>query len=82
MALIIGVCAPKSPQGKHGPKQAIVATAHKIARAFYALLKSRQPFKAMSADEYDQRQQAWEVARLKKKADKLGFTLTAAAPAA
>jgi hypothetical protein len=27
-----------------GPKQAIVATAHKIARAFYPILKHRTPF--------------------------------------
>ena len=66
-------------RAKHGPQKAIVATAHKIARIFYAVLKHRQPFRDMSAEEYDQRERQRELARLQKKAAQLGFTLVQAA---
>jgi len=58
-----------------GPEQAIVATAHKIARAFYHVLKHRTPFRSISADDYNQHVRDREVAHLKKKATQLGFTL-------
>jgi hypothetical protein len=58
-----------------GPEQAIVATAHKIARAYYHVLKHRTPFRSLSADEYEQQVRQREVAHLKKKAAKLGFTI-------
>jgi len=61
-----------------GPEQAIVATAHKIARVFYHMLKSRTPFRSLSADDYNQRVRDREMAHLKKKAAQLGFTLTPA----
>ncbi|MCW5851411.1 MAG: IS110 family transposase [Anaerolineae bacterium] len=64
-----------------GPKQAMVATAHKIARTFYHLLKHRVPFQDIGADEYDKRATEREIARLQKRASKLGFTLMASAPA-
>jgi transposase len=63
-----------------GPEQAIVATAHKIARAFYHVLKHRTPFRSLSADDYNQQVRDREVAHLKKKAAQLGLTL-APAPA-
>ena len=62
-------------KGRHGPAPAIVATAHKLARIFYAMLKHRTPFRQMSAEEYGQREREYEVRRLRKKAAKLGFTL-------
>jgi len=58
-----------------GPEQAIVATAHKIARAYYHVLKHRTPFRSLSADAYEQQVRQREVAHLKKKAAKLGFTI-------
>jgi hypothetical protein len=58
-----------------GPEQAIVATAHKIARTYYHVLKHRTPFRSLSADEYEQHVRQREVAHLKKKAAKLGFTI-------
>lgn len=61
-----------------GPEQAIVATAHKIARVFYHVLKHRTPFRSVSADDYNQRVRDREVAHLKKKATQLGFTLAPA----
>jgi len=59
-----------------GPQKAIVATAHKLARIFFFMLKHRTPFHDIGADEYNKRQREREIARLQKKAAKLGFTLT------
>jgi hypothetical protein len=59
----------------HGPKKAIVATAHKIARAVYLMLREHKPFDAQSADAYLKHDREREIARLQKKATKLGFTL-------
>lgn len=58
-----------------GPKQAIVATAHKIARVFYQMLKYRTPFQDLGADEYERRTREREVANLRKRATKLGLQL-------
>ena len=62
----------------HGPMKAIVATAHKIARAVYFMLRDHTPFHNASAEEYIRREREREIARLKKKATKLGFTLAPA----
>ncbi len=62
-------------RAKHGPKKAIVATAHKIARAVYIMLRDHKPFHKISAAAYGQREREREIARLKRKATKLGFTL-------
>lgn len=58
-----------------GPQKAIVATAHKIARTFYHMLTERTPFRDISAEEYEKRDRAREIARLQKKAAKLGCEL-------
>jgi len=59
-----------------GPEKAIVATAHKIARTFYHLLKYRVPYHELGAEAYEQRAREREIAYLKSKAKKLGLTLT------
>jgi hypothetical protein len=56
-----------------------VATAHKIARAVYFMLRDHKPFHDTTAAEYYQREREREIARLQKKATKLGFTLAPAA---
>jgi transposase len=61
-----------------GPKQAVVATAHKLARVFYHMLKERTAFQPLSQDEYAQQVRVREIANLKKKAARLGFTLAEA----
>ncbi len=61
--------------GRLGPAQAIVATAHKIARAFYHMLKYRVAFRDLSAEEYEQRSRERELANLRKKAARLGMVL-------
>jgi transposase len=59
-----------------GPMQALVATAHKIARTVYYMLKPRVQYHDIGAVAYEAKQQDRELAYLKKKAAKLGFTLT------
>jgi hypothetical protein len=59
-----------------GPQQAIVATAYKIARTVYTMLKEHRPFHDIGAAEYDQRYREREVQYLQRKAAKLGFDLT------
>lgn len=58
-----------------GPATANVATAHKLARIFYAMLKHRTPFRNLSAAEYEQQERKREVQRLEKKAARLGYAL-------
>jgi transposase len=60
-----------------GPRQAIVATAHKIARTVYHLLKTREPYQEESAAEYDRKRQERELKHLARRAQKLGYILTA-----
>ncbi len=61
-----------------GKAQAIVATAHKIARVVYTMLKNRVPFHGMSAQDYERQQLERDVARLERRAAKLGFQLVPA----
>jgi len=70
----------KRAQG--GPQFAQVATAHKMARTVYFLLKHRVPFVEIGADAFEKKQRRRELASLRKKAARLGFTLTNAQPAA
>lgn len=69
----------KRAQG--GPQFAQVATAHKIARTVYHLLKYHVQYVDIGAEEYVQKQREREVAALRKKAAKLGFNLTLSQPA-
>jgi len=60
-----------------GPMQALVATAHKIARAVYHLLKYKTAYQDSGAEAYEQKYKERELAHLRKKAAKLGYTLAA-----
>jgi transposase len=62
-------------RAKVGPKSAIVATAHNIARTFYHMLKHGTPFHELSAEEYEKSVREREIATLRKKATKLGLAL-------
>jgi len=59
-----------------GPLQALVATAHKIARTVYHILKDHQPYQDLGAAEYEKKHAERELAALRRRAAKLGFTLT------
>ncbi len=67
-------------RAKCGPKTAIVATAHKLARTFYYMLKNRQPYHGQTAEVYEAQERAREIARLTKKAHKLGLELVPPTP--
>jgi transposase len=58
-----------------GPKAAIVATAHKLARIVYHLLTHRMPYRDRSAEEYEQQARQREIVTLRTKAAKLGLAL-------
>jgi transposase len=60
-----------------GPQKALTALAHKIARAYYHMLKHGMPFSKWSAEEDEQKARDRELAHLKKKAARLGMTLVA-----
>jgi transposase len=62
-------------RGQLGKMQALVATAHKIARTVYHMLKDKMPYRGLDAAAYETQQRERAVAALKRKAAKLGFTV-------
>src|SRR5262249_36913720 len=58
-----------------GPKAAIVATAHKLARIVYHLLTPRTPYRDRSAEAYEQQARPRAIVPLRNKAAKLGLAL-------
>jgi len=62
-------------RGQLGPMQALVATAHKIARTVYYMLKNRVQYHDIGAEAFEHKQKEREIVYLKKKAAKLGFDL-------
>ena len=65
-------------RARQGPEQATTATAHKIARIVYHMLKHRQPYRTVSAADYDEQQHQRELRSLQRRAAKLGLTLAPA----
>jgi transposase len=70
----------RSMRARLGPQQAIVATAHKIARVFYHLLKYREAFTPECMDVYEQRRREREIKHLMRRANRLGYALTPVLP--
>jgi transposase len=66
----------RTMRARKGPVQATVATAHKIARIVYHLLKHGEAYEEESAAEYEQKRQERELRQLQRRATKLGYTLT------
>ena len=62
-------------RAKHGGPKAVVATAHKLARIVYFMLKRREPYRDPGADYYDQQHQARVIRSLSHRAATLGFRL-------
>lgn len=58
---------------KHGGLKANVATAHKLARIIYFMLKHRTPYQDPGADYYEQQYRQRAIKNLKRKARKLGL---------
>lgn len=63
-------------RAKFGPERANVATAHKLARIAYHMLKCREAYEDIGREEYERRQRKRDITRLRRKAAKSGFTLT------
>jgi len=66
----------RTMRARKGPQQATVATAHKIARAVYHMLKYGTAYQEESAEAYEQQRQERERRALERRAKKLGYTLT------
>lgn len=62
-------------RARSGAKEAIVATAHKIARTFYYMLKRGLPYREVDLETYLKAQRERDVRRLQTKAASLGFSL-------
>lgn len=60
---------------RHGAQQAVAATAHKLARIIYFMLKNRTPYLDPGPDYYEQRYRARTIQNMQRKAAKLGLQL-------
>jgi transposase len=67
-------------RSRHGRQVAIKATAHKLARIFYAMLKNGTEYRDPGVDYYERRYRENLLKSLTKKAADLGFTLTPIEP--
>lgn len=68
----------KRAQG--GPLHAQVATANKIARAVYHLLKYHVQYQALGVEEFERQHRERDLKVLRKKATQMGFTLVESCP--
>jgi transposase len=75
-------CAPgafyRRLKARLGPAQAIVATAHLLARIVYRMLRFKIEYQAMCAEEYEQHFREREIKYLQRKAARLGLILAPA----
>jgi len=62
-------------RARKGPTHAITATAHKLARMVYHVLKHRTPYQPQSQETYAQHLRQRAIRHLKQTATRLGFTL-------
>lgn len=65
-------------RAKLGAPKAITATAHKIARLFYAMLATKKPFAELEQQAHEQNYQARRLEGLANAARDLGFRLVPA----
>ena len=62
-------------RARHGGPKAVTATAHKLARIVYFMLKNRQPYHDPGADYYEEQYRIRAIRNLQRKASKLGLRL-------
>jgi len=62
-------------RARHGGPKAVTATAHKLARIVYFMLKNRQPYHDPGADYYEEQYRIRTIRNLQRKASKLGMRL-------
>jgi transposase len=60
---------------RHGAPKAVTATAHKLARIVYFMLKYRQPYRDPGADYYEEQYRIRAIRSLQRRASKLGMRL-------
>lgn len=65
-------------KAKHGAAKATVATAHKLARIIYHMLKDRRPYIDPGETQYEQQYRERTIRNLRRKAARLGFDLAPA----
>lgn len=58
-----------------GPAQALVATAHKLAKVIYHMLSKREEYRPLGAAEYEQQFKERQIQYLKRKASRLGYQI-------
>jgi transposase len=63
-------------RGKLGTASAITATAHKLARIIYAMLKSKTPYREPAAAEVAAQRRERQLKGLQRQAKELGYELT------
>lgn len=61
-----------------GPAQALVATAHKLAKVVYHMLSRREEYRPLGAAEYEQQFKERQIRFLKRKAAQLGLEVVPA----
>ena len=66
-------------RAQKGPAAAVVATAHKLAKLYYLLVKEQKEYEPQSAARYEAKQQERTVQKLTKQAAALGYELRAVA---
>ncbi len=64
-------------KSRRGPAKAITATAHKMARQLYVMLKTKTPYTELGNEYYEERYRDRVVKNLRKRADDMGFVLIA-----
>ena len=62
-------------RARHGGPKAVTATAHKLARIVYFMLKNRQPYHDPGADYYEEQYRIRAIRNLRHRAAKLGLRL-------
>ena len=62
-------------RAKHGPAKAVTATAHKLARIIYFMLRDRTPYQDPGAKQYEEQHQERLIRNLKRKAVRFGMQL-------
>jgi transposase len=62
-------------RARHGAPKAVTATAHKLARIVYFMLKRREPYRDPGADYYEEQHRVRVIRNLQRRAAKLGMRL-------
>ena len=66
-------------KARKGPAAAVTATAHKLARIYYSLVKHGREYEELGARAYEERERERVVTNLRKRAKGLGYELVARA---